>query len=66
MPEELEVLVVVLLNPRAPPTEDIDGAGVDVVFKNRGLPVLEGLKEVIVPLEDSIGPPPEAVDAAVG
>ena len=58
--------MVVLGNPRAPPTEDIDGAGLDVVFKNRGPPVLEELKEVVVLLRDSIGPPPEAVDGAVG
>lgn len=66
MLEELRVVVVVFGNPSAPATEEADGAGVAVVFENKGPPVLEEPKEVVVLLGDPTGPPVEAMEGAVG
>lgn len=59
-------MVAVLGNPSAPAIEDADGAGVNVVFENRGAPVLEELKIMVVLLGNPTGPPVEAMDGAVG
>lgn len=66
MLEELRVVVVVFESPSAPATDEVDGAGVTVVFENKGPPVLEEPKEVVVLLGDPTGPPVEAMEGAVG
>lgn len=66
MLDGLKVVVVVFGNPSTPAIEDVDGAGVTVVFENRGAPVLEGLIEVVVLLGDPTSPPVDAMEGAVG